>query len=113
MGDCIKVAAAVGGALAIGFAVHKGIEAFEKISEEGSSPAGSSINHPPPQPGDNCPICFDEYRPPLEVLPCKHLFHRQCITLWIREKWMCPICKELIPKAFRREYLERAKEYGY
>ena len=60
-----------------------------------------------PQPGDNCPICLSEYAPPLEVLPCKHLFHRDCIATWFIHRWTCPVCTVKIDDSFRPEYRSR------
>lgn len=107
-----KAVALAGGALAIGYAVSKGIDAIEQnLSEERCTTSkGDGKTHPPPQPGSECPICWTQYSPPLEILPCKHLFHRNCITRWITEKWTCPICKEEIDRSIRGEYLQRAKE---
>ena len=110
VGTILKGIAFVGGALAIGYAVSKCVDELEESKQSHSSSSSKKGEHPPPQPGSECPICWTPYSPPLEVLPCKHLFHTQCITKWITEKWTCPICKEEIDKSFRKEYLQRARE---
>lgn len=42
-----------------------------------------------------CTICIDEMRVGDEavILPCKHWFHEECVTLWLREHNTCPICR--------------------
>jgi hypothetical protein len=42
-----------------------------------------------------CTICIDEIKKGDEVLvlPCKHWYHGQCVTLWLKEHNTCPICR--------------------
>lgn len=42
-----------------------------------------------------CTICIDEIKLGDEVmaLPCKHWFHPDCVTLWLKEHNTCPICR--------------------
>ena len=116
IGDIFKVAVAAGGALAVGFAVAKGLDALEDslTQEEAPVKQSSSCNSNrtslPPQPGENCPICLDEYSSPLEILPCQHLFHAQCISRWIEDHSTCPTCKGEISPRFKREYMRRMDE---
>nr|GLL34524.1 probable E3 ubiquitin-protein ligase RHC2A [Ipomoea trifida] len=46
-----------------------------------------------------CPICKDELFLDLElkVLPCKHKFHVNCISRWLKIKNSCPICRFQMP----------------
>ena len=43
-----------------------------------------------------CSICLGDYEPDVKVtpLPCqgKHIFHTNCITHWLLEKDVCPLC---------------------
>lgn len=44
-----------------------------------------------------CTICLDAYKKGdvLLVLPqCKHIFHYQCLSVWIEKFKTCPLCKE-------------------
>jgi hypothetical protein len=47
---------------------------------------------------DNCAICFEQYmnKEKLKKLNCNHLFHTNCITIWLGKEKKCPLCKEEI-----------------
>ncbi|KAF8326397.1 uncharacterized protein EI90DRAFT_1950293 [Cantharellus anzutake] len=57
-------------------------------------------------PGSNlleneCAICKDSFEVQQETisLPCKHIFHDECILPWIRQSGTCPVCRyELVPQ---------------
>ena len=42
-----------------------------------------------------CTVCIDEVKIDDEVifLPCKHWFHEECVTMWLKEHNTCPICR--------------------
>eukprot|EP01068_Selenidium_serpulae_P008997 Selendium_serpulae@DN5127_c0_g1_i2.p2 len=44
----------------------------------------------------SCPVCLFEFSPEDDVLklPCEHLFHPDCVNLWIRQSPYCPLCRE-------------------
>jgi hypothetical protein len=45
---------------------------------------------------ENCNICLEQYVEGVSVtkLPCKHLFHTECIKAWLcGEKINCPVCR--------------------
>lgn len=55
--------------------------------------------------GESCAICLSEYEDgeELRVLPCKHVFRRECIDSWIMRQGIsasCPLCKQLIVPSF-------------
>ncbi|EPZ34134.1 hypothetical protein ROZALSC1DRAFT_31363 [Rozella allomycis CSF55] len=43
-----------------------------------------------------CPICLDDFKKDMDLkqLPCRHLFHVECIDSWLlNHKNFCPMCK--------------------
>lgn len=48
-----------------------------------------------PEGRAECTICIDDMFKGEEatVLPCKHWFHGECVTLWLKEHNTCPICR--------------------
>jgi hypothetical protein len=62
----------------------------ERQEEEGQAYAA---NRPPPRPAHNCYICYEELRSPLEILPCAHIYHRECIIEWLKIGKQCPTCR--------------------
>lgn len=57
-----------------------------------------------------CAICIDEYQDgdTLQVLPCAHKFHTDCIVPWLTERQAkCPLCKHDIT---REDLLEEDEE---
>ena len=47
-----------------------------------------------------CSICLDEFVPDskLYIIPCKHLFHKDCLEGWVAENYKCPVCRGEIAK---------------
>lgn len=45
-----------------------------------------------------CTICLVDYKKTERVrqLPCKHNFHDQCITTWLKHNTTCPLCVSTI-----------------
>jgi hypothetical protein len=47
----------------------------------------------------DCVICLEEfeYGQPCQVFPlCNHIFHSNCIRLWLKKRMTCPICRVCI-----------------
>ncbi|KFH01976.1 zinc finger, C3HC4 type (RING finger) domain-containing protein [Toxoplasma gondii VAND] len=49
-----------------------------------------------------CSICFEDYEHADELrrLPCTHVFHKNCIDVWLRRSFVCPICKHDLRSSF-------------
>lgn len=58
------------------------------------------------KPGEEekCSICITEFEDKEKVrrLPCKHLFHVNCVDTWLVQNSHCPICKTDINEAVRQ-----------
>ena len=58
---------------------------------------------------DCCPICIAKFEDPHGLIPCKHIFCKECISSWINEKkrmfideyqeFTCPMCREFFIKS--------------
>jgi len=87
---------------------------FEDGDEDDELQQSLDDYQPPPQPLDqkiiesfvripareehtreNCPICQDSYAlgQELSILPCRHVFHTDCVNNWFKEKSNCPCCR--------------------
>ena len=45
-----------------------------------------------------CPICLTEFNNDdfIRQFDCKHIFHKECIDVWLRLKDNCPMCRQAI-----------------
>jgi len=45
-----------------------------------------------------CTICGKETLDisELKVLHCNHIWHRECINIWFKSKYSCPMCRNTI-----------------
>jgi len=49
----------------------------------------------------DCAVCKDDFEVSQETieLPCKHVFHDECILPWVKQSGTCPVCRfELVPQ---------------
>ncbi|XP_052790536.1 uncharacterized protein LOC128224650 [Mya arenaria] len=44
---------------------------------------------------DSCSICLSEFKTGCDLvkLPCKHDFHKDCVTEWLKTNGSCPVCR--------------------
>ncbi|KAI1163275.1 hypothetical protein F5B18DRAFT_323998 [Nemania serpens] len=54
-----------------------------------------------PERKGECTICIDEVvvEDEVVVLPCKHWFHEECASLWLKQHNSCPVCRAAIDGA--------------
>lgn len=47
---------------------------------------------------DECSICLEKYQKNDKItdLNCDHVFHTNCIRLWLKDNNTCPQCREII-----------------
>nr|GEW58049.1 probable E3 ubiquitin-protein ligase RHC2A [Tanacetum cinerariifolium] len=65
------------------------IEALETIDIKGSHVASDL----------HCAVCKDVFELKTEVkeMPCKHLYHSECIIPWLSLRNSCPVCRHELP----------------
>lgn len=49
--------------------------------------------------GEECAVCLDEFATGSEVrrMPCSHIYHQDCIVLWLGTSNLCPMCRYRLP----------------
>eukprot|EP01016_Furgasonia_blochmanni_P009967 TRINITY_DN1417_c0_g1_i4.p1 TRINITY_DN1417_c0_g1~~TRINITY_DN1417_c0_g1_i4.p1 ORF type:complete len:198 (-),score=11.48 TRINITY_DN1417_c0_g1_i4:285-878(-) len=55
---------------------------------------------------EECTVCREEFKEAEEVreMPCKHIFHGECLLTWLREKNSCPTCRYELPTEDSDQY---------
>lgn len=68
--------------------VFSSFQRFQSNTSFGTKPSSSDIL----ERGSQCPICQDTVNEPV-MLPCKHIFCEQCVTIWFDREKTCPMCR--------------------
>ena len=45
---------------------------------------------------DVCSICIDILEDEVEVMDCSHIYHHDCISEWMKQNPVCPVCRAYI-----------------
>ncbi|KAI1303719.1 E3 ubiquitin-protein ligase AMFR [Halotydeus destructor] len=98
----------VGGLVGIGAAYYLASQAEEtKNAAQAYSHGQGSKGKCPPQPCDQCAICLENLTAPLELLPCSHVYHKNCIKQWYAKDMTCPLCKGSLSRDQQDVYKKR------
>ncbi|XP_031286036.1 E3 ubiquitin-protein ligase RING1-like, partial [Pistacia vera] len=82
--------------------MHQIIEEMTQNDRPGPPPAARAVIDALPRVRiseyhlmQSCPVCKEEFEVEGEVreLPCKHLYHSECIIPWLRLHNTCPVCR--------------------
>ena len=83
-------------------------ELIEEISEndrQGPAPAPASaidamqtvaLEETHLHEGSHCPVCKEDFHigEPVNEMPCKHVYHAECIVAWLKLHDSCPVCRK-------------------
>ncbi|KAG2391289.1 hypothetical protein LR48_Vigan07g069800 [Vigna angularis] len=60
----------------------------------------------------HCAVCKEPFElcTRAREMPCKHLYHPECILPWLAIRNSCPVCRKQLPVENEREGLERVEE---
>ncbi|RUS89763.1 hypothetical protein EGW08_002466 [Elysia chlorotica] len=68
--------------------LYSSFQRFQSNTSFGTKPSSNDLL----ERGSQCPICQDTVNEPV-MLPCKHIFCEQCVTIWFDREKTCPMCR--------------------
>merc|ERR1711907_184795 len=59
----------------------------------------------------SCTVCLAEFEAGDEVLemPCKHVFHKNCLLPWLNKKPSCPLCRNSLPSQSNPDQIQQGE----
>ena len=62
---------------------------------------------------DQCSICLENFNDcdNVSILPCNHVYHKNCIYRWFNNNNQCPLCKTNLDEIENEKYEEEEYEY--
>ncbi|CAG5135546.1 unnamed protein product [Candidula unifasciata] len=68
--------------------LYSSFQRFQSNTSFGTKPSSSDML----ERGNHCPICQETVNEPV-MLPCKHIFCEQCVSIWFDREKTCPMCR--------------------
>ncbi|XP_059156584.1 E3 ubiquitin-protein ligase RNFT1-like [Physella acuta] len=68
--------------------LYSSFQRFQSNTSFGIKPSSNDVL----ERGNQCPICQDTFNEPV-MLPCKHIFCEQCVSIWFDREKTCPMCR--------------------
>ncbi|KAK0054996.1 E3 ubiquitin-protein ligase RNFT1 [Biomphalaria pfeifferi] len=68
--------------------LYTAFQRFQSNTSFGVKPSSSDML----DKGNQCPICQDTINDSI-MLPCKHIFCEQCVSIWFDREKTCPMCR--------------------
>lgn len=65
------------------------VDITEKLCKKNES--DGSIEYP------RCTICCEDLKEKATMLPCGHMFNKECIGEWLHQHNQCPVCRHELP----------------
>eukprot|EP00005_Dracoamoeba_jomungandri_P004050 CAMPEP_0174250570 /NCGR_PEP_ID=MMETSP0439-20130205/708_1 /TAXON_ID=0 /ORGANISM="Stereomyxa ramosa, Strain Chinc5" /LENGTH=262 /DNA_ID=CAMNT_0015330687 /DNA_START=22 /DNA_END=810 /DNA_ORIENTATION=- len=56
---------------------------------------------------EKCTICLERIELTAIQLPCKHFFHKDCVTPWLKKHNTCPLCRESVENILKKHPVEK------
>lgn len=113
-GTLAMVALAAGALTAGGIFLYQKLFSQEEEQHQAHTNAhrhryNSSSRTVPLKPSNECCICLEMLSPPMEQLPCDHLFHADCLMKCLVEIDFkkCPICRAHLNDNQIKLYMDR------
>lgn len=76
----------------VGGVGHYRARPVSEAREQSLEPEASPAQNIEDKDEDECPICFSTYWQRVRA-PCSHEFCHECISVWLRARKTCPVCR--------------------